>query len=119
MLQSTRANRIEDTDWTSIVALYDTLMTIQPSPVVALNRAIAVAEKEGPERGLEEIHKIRDAERLAAYPFSSAALGELDLRLGRCESARGHFQTAAVQARNETERRFFQQRVARCGTGAL
>ncbi|MBI3721031.1 MAG: hypothetical protein HY248_00630, partial [Fimbriimonas ginsengisoli] len=72
-----RALRAEDTDWGTIVSLYDTLMTIRPSPIVALNRAIAVAQKEGPERGLEEISSITDRDRLDAYPFYPAALGEL------------------------------------------
>src|SRR5262249_22583801 len=69
------ASCAEETDWQSIVALYDTLMTLRPSPVVALNRAIAVAQSEGPERGLEEIRAIADGERLRAYPFYPAALG--------------------------------------------
>src|SRR5262249_3961167 len=59
------ARRAEETDWRGIVALYDQLMAIRPSPVVALNRAIAVAQHEGPERGLEEMRGIVDRERLA------------------------------------------------------
>ena len=62
------ARRTEDTDWEAVVSLYDRLMTIRPSPIVALNRAIAVAQNEGPERGLEEIRSITDCDRLAAYP---------------------------------------------------
>ena len=73
------------------MSLYDTLMTIRPSPVVALNRAIAVAQNEGPERGFEEIRSITDRDRRAAYPFYPAALGELELRRGRHETAREHF----------------------------
>src|SRR5437899_3785904 len=86
-----RAIRVEDTDWANIVSLYDTLMTIRPSPVVALNRAIAIAQNEGPERGLEEIRSISDCDRLAAYPFYSAALGEFEFRRGRHETALQHF----------------------------
>jgi hypothetical protein len=63
-------------------------MTIRPSAIVALNRAIAVARNEGPERGLEEIRLITDGDRLAAYPFLSAAVGELELRRGRHDTAR-------------------------------
>ncbi len=74
------ARRAEDTDWGRIASLYDTLMTIRPTPVVALNRAIAVAQHEGPERGLEEIRAIADRDRLASYPFYHAALGDLELR---------------------------------------
>jgi RNA polymerase sigma factor (sigma-70 family) len=109
-----RALRTEDTDWKSIVSLYDTLMTIRPSPIVALNRAIAVAQNEGPERGLEQIRSIPDRERLSAYPFYSAALGELEFRRGRREAAREHFRAALALARNPMERRFLDQRVAAC-----
>jgi RNA polymerase sigma factor (sigma-70 family) len=109
-----RALRAENTDWETIVSLYDTLMTIRPSPIVALNRAIAVAQKEGPERGLQEIGSITDRDRLAAYPFYSAALGELELRRGRHETAREHFRAARALARNSMERQFLDQRVRAC-----
>ncbi len=109
------AHRAEDTDWATIVSLYDQLMAIHPSPVVALNRAIAVGQHEGPERGLEEIRSIADCNRLAAYPFYPAALGEFELRRGRLETAREHFQAALSLARNPMERRFLEQRVAVCG----
>ena len=104
----------EGADWETIVSLYDTLMTIRPSPIVALNRAIAVAQNEGPERGLEEIRSITERDRLAAYPFYSAALGELEFRRGRRETAREHFRAALALARNPMERRFLDQRVSAC-----
>src|SRR5207248_7701800 len=107
-----RALRAEDTDWASIVSLYDTLMTIRPSPIVALNRAIAIAQNEGPERGLEEIRSISDRDRLAAYPFYSAALGELEFRRGRHETAREHFREALALARNPMERRFLRKKIS-------
>jgi len=110
----TRARRAEDIDWQAIVQLYDTLMTIRPSPIVALNRAIAVAQKEGPERGIEELREIIDVERLANYPFYYAALGEIELRRGKNESAREHFQIALRRARNPMERDFLKQRVSAC-----
>jgi RNA polymerase sigma factor (sigma-70 family) len=113
------ARRAEDTNWERIVTLYDTLMTIRPSPVVALNRAIAVAQAEGPERGLEEIRNIADRERLTAYPFYAAALGELELRSGRPDKAREHLKTAVALARNPMERRYLEQRVAACGNTML
>jgi RNA polymerase sigma-70 factor (ECF subfamily) len=106
--------RTEDTDWEAVVSLYDRLMTIRPSPIVALNRAIAVAQNEGPERGLEEIRSITDCDRLAAYPFYSAALGELELRRGRYQTAREHFQAALALARNPMERRFLDRRLGAC-----
>jgi RNA polymerase sigma-70 factor (ECF subfamily) len=108
------AGRAEDTSWGDIVALYDALMKLRPSPVVALNRAIAVAEHDGPERGLEAIRSIEEAERLSRYPFYPAALGELELRLGRAEAARKHFGAARALARNDGERRYLEQRIAEC-----
>ena len=108
------AERAEATDWNSIVSLYDMLMTLGPSPVVALNRAIAVGELEGPERGLEELRAIAEVEKLGAYPFYPAALGELELRQGRREIAREHFRAALALARNPMERRFLEQRVEAC-----
>jgi RNA polymerase sigma-70 factor (ECF subfamily) len=109
-----RAPRMEDTDWEAIVALYDTLMTISPSPIVALNRAIAIAQSRGPDWGLEEIRSIADRERLATYPFYFAAIGELELRCGRRETAREQFQTALTLARNPMERQFLGGRVSAC-----
>ena len=108
------APRAEDTNWGRIVSLYDTLMSIRPSPVVALSRAIAVAQRDGPERGLEAIDAIADRDRLATYPFYPAALGELELRRGRHETARKHFRAARALARNPMERRFLDQRVCAC-----
>jgi predicted RNA polymerase sigma factor len=89
-------------------------MTIHPSPIIALNRAIAVAQHEGPERGLEEISSIADCVRLTAYPFYRAALGELELRCGRYEAAREHFQAALAVSRNPMESRFFERRIRVC-----
>ena len=111
------ARRTEDTDWGAIVLLYDRLMTIRPSPIVALNRAIAIAQDEGPERGLEEISSIADRDRLAAYPFYSAALGELELRRERYEVAGKHFRTALALARNPMERSFLDRRIGACERG--
>jgi predicted RNA polymerase sigma factor len=111
------APRAEDTDWDRIISLYDTLIAIRPSPVVALNRAIAVAQRDGPERGLEAIGAIEDRDRLAAYPFYPAALGELELHRGRHKIARKHFRAALALARNPMERRFLDQRVAACEGG--
>jgi RNA polymerase sigma factor (sigma-70 family) len=108
------AMSIDDTDWTLIVSLYDRLMTIAPSPVVALNRAIAVAQRDGAERGLEALHTIGDRERLANYPFYPAAFGELELRRGKRAAARQRFQTALALARNPAERTFLEKRIQAC-----
>jgi predicted RNA polymerase sigma factor len=104
----------EATDWASIVSLYGTLMALRPSPVVALNRAIAIAQRDGPERGLEAINAIEDRGRLSSYPFYAAALGDLELRRGRHKTAKEHFQAALGQARNEMERQFLMRRATAC-----
>ena len=105
------AGGIDDTDWAKIVSLYDSLMTLRPSPVVALNRAIAIAQRDGPDRGIEEIEAITDRDRLKSYPFYWAALGEFELRSRRYETAHGHFRSALALARNDAERHFFGQRL--------
>src|SRR5262249_7278673 len=74
------ARRADDTDWSKIISLYDSLMRINASPIVALNRAIAIAQRDGAERGLDAIREISNLDRLARYPFHPAALGELELR---------------------------------------
>lgn len=101
----------EDTDWAKVVWLYDTLMAIRPSPVIALNRAIAVAQLNGPHSGIDEINAIDHRERLVSYPFFAAALGELELRAGRHGNARSHFTSAIALARNPMERRFLESRL--------
>jgi RNA polymerase sigma-70 factor (ECF subfamily) len=108
------ARGAEDTDWSRIISLYDSLMRINPSPIVALNRAIATAQRDGPERGLDAMNGISNLDRLAGYPFYPAALGELELRRGGRERARERFQEALARARNPMERRFFEQRLAAC-----
>ncbi len=103
------------TPWRAIVTLYDALYAMRPSPVVALSRAVAIAEVDGPARGLAELRAIEGRERLASYPFYEAALGELSLRAGEGDAARGHFERAASLARSDMELAFFRARVAACG----
>jgi RNA polymerase sigma-70 factor (ECF subfamily) len=103
------APSIRETDWSSIVSLYDQRMIVAPSPVVALNRAIAISERDGA-RGLEAIEAIEGRERLSAYPFFHAARGELELRCGRRAAALACFEAALGVARNDAERRFLQKR---------
>ena len=98
------------TDWRTIVSLYDKLMVIAPSPVVALNRAIALAERDGVEAGLAALRGIEDSERLADYPFYRAAFGELELRRGDGAAAAAHFEAASALARSDPERRFLERR---------
>jgi RNA polymerase sigma-70 factor (ECF subfamily) len=106
----------EDTDWSSIVMLYDRLWSIAPSPVVALNRAIALAERDGPELGLVALAAIDQVERLSRYPFYAATLGELERRRGDPSAASAHYQRALALARNEPERRFLRRRLASCAS---
>jgi RNA polymerase sigma-70 factor (ECF subfamily) len=112
-----RVARFEDTDWRAIVGLYDTLMAVSPSPVVALNRAIAIGQRDGPEPGLQAIAAITDGDQLGAYPFYFAAMGEFELRCGRIASARNHFSRAVALARNPMEQQFLLRRVEACGHG--
>src|SRR5258708_5899100 len=90
-------------------------MSITPSPVVALNRAIAIAQVEGPERGLAEIAAIANRERLATYPFYQAAIGELEFRRRRYVEARDHFRAAVAVARNPARRGFLERGERACG----
>jgi RNA polymerase sigma-70 factor (ECF subfamily) len=102
------------TNWVQVIALYDTLLRIRPSPVIALNRAIAVAQHAGPEAGLAAIHAIDGSERLRTYPFYPMALGELELQCGRQGRASEHFRTALQLARNPTEQSFMRSRIEAC-----
>lgn len=105
----------EATDWQQVVSLYDMLMQIRPSPVVALNRAIAVGQSEGPERGLKALDAIGGSERLVRYPFYAAARGDFELRLGHRNAAQAHFRNALAAARNPDQKRYLAQRLAACG----
>lgn len=96
---------LEETDWPKIVGLYDRLMQVAPSPIVALNRAIAIEQRGGPERGLAELHALSIEPKLTAYPFYAAALAEFELRLGNPSAACDHLQLALGLARNPDERR--------------
>jgi RNA polymerase sigma factor (sigma-70 family) len=104
------ARSVDDTDWEAIVGLYDRLIAIAPSPVVALNRAIAIGQRDGPDAGLEALTAIAP-NRLRSYPFYPAAIGEFAWRRGNLDSAREHFSAAVRLARNDAERRFLEKRV--------
>jgi RNA polymerase sigma-70 factor, ECF subfamily len=103
------ASSVEQTDWRQIVALYDQLLVFSPTPVVALNRAIAVAEVDGPERGLALI----DGLELEDYAPYHAARANLLARFGRADEARAAYETARELTTNEAERRFLSSRLAR------
>lgn len=110
-----RAQRAEDTDWGRIVALYDVLLELWPSPVVELNRAVAVGFSEGPEAGLAAVETVVTSGRLATYPHLHAARGDLLARAGRLPEAVESFTRAADLSRNEAERATFTGRVAELG----
>jgi len=100
------------TDWPQIVALYDVLLRMDPSPVVELNRAVAVAMRDGPERGLVLIQEIFKKGELEHYHLAHAAQADLCRRLGRNEQARDSYRKALSLARQEPERRFLEKRLA-------
>jgi RNA polymerase sigma factor (sigma-70 family) len=110
------APTVEATDWPVIVSLYDRLLALAPSPVVELNRAMALAQRDGPEQGLEALRAIADVARLDRYPFYAAAVGELELRRGDRAAARAGFAAALVRARSPEERRVLETRLAACET---
>jgi RNA polymerase sigma-70 factor (ECF subfamily) len=101
-----------ETDWAQIVALYDVLSRITPSPVVELNRAVAVAMRDGPAVGLELIDAILNRGELTDYHLAYSARAELCRRVGRVSEARNAFQQALTLARQEPERRFLERRLA-------
>lgn len=109
------AGRVEETDWPQIVSLYDRLMEIAPSPVIALNRAIALGESQGPRRALAALEAIEGRERLAGYPFYPAALAEYCQRCGESARAAQHLTEALRLARNDDERRLLAKRLQALG----
>jgi len=113
-LEHARAERPEQTDWQAIVRLYDMLLLRRPSPIVGLNRAIAIGERDGPDAGLHALHALEGREQLAAYPFYPAALGEFEYRRRQSGRAREHFQAALALARNPMERRYLARRLSAC-----
>jgi RNA polymerase sigma-70 factor (ECF subfamily) len=99
------------TDWRQITALYDRLLRIRPSPVVELNRAVAVAMCEGPEKGLRLIDDLLERGELANYHLAHSARAELCRRLGRIPEARTSYERALSLVRQEPERRFLAGRL--------
>jgi RNA polymerase sigma-70 factor (ECF subfamily) len=99
------------TDWTQIVALYDLLVQINPSPVVELNRAAAVAMRDGPQAGLALIDAILTRGELTDYHLAHSARADLYRRLGKKEEARASYQQALSLTRQEPERRFIERRL--------
>jgi RNA polymerase sigma factor (sigma-70 family) len=102
------------TDWRRILALYDRLLEFDPSPVVALNRAVAMAEAEGPQAGLDAVNAIPNLKSLEAYYLLHAVLGDFELQLNRLPVAAAHFQRALQLAEIKSEQVFLGKRLKAC-----
>jgi RNA polymerase sigma-70 factor (ECF subfamily) len=105
------AESVAATDWRQIVALYDQLVRIQPSPVVALNRAVAIAMRDGPEAGLAQIDAILQQGELANYYLAHSARADMYRRLGRPAEARSAYEKALALTQQQPERHFLQDRI--------
>jgi RNA polymerase sigma-70 factor (ECF subfamily) len=105
------AESVAATDWRQIVALYDRLLRIQPSPVVQLNRAVAIAECDGPEAGLAHIDAVLEHGELANYYLAHSARADMYRRLGRTAEARSSYEKALALTQQEPERQFLQERI--------
>ena len=110
-----RAFRSEETDWMRIVALYDALSELQPSPIVELNRAVAIGMVYGPAAGLELVDALRDVPALQSYHLLPSVRGDLLRKAGREEEARAEFARAATLAKNTRERELLRKRAAGAG----
>ena len=111
------AKRSADTDWSEIVGIYDLLLRIEPSPIVELNRAVAVAMRDGPRAGLALIDAILARGELRDYHLAHAARADMHRRLGETAAARAAYERALALARQEPERRFLERRVAQLTAG--
>jgi RNA polymerase sigma-70 factor, ECF subfamily len=109
-----RAPDTASTDWAGICGLYDVLARIMPSPVVALNRAVAVAMRDGWEAGLSLVDELLQGGELDDYHLAHAARADFCRRLGRTEEARTAYRRALALARQEPERRYLEKRLAQC-----
>src|SRR5437870_1601295 len=112
-----RARTAEETDWARIVALYGELAKLVPSPVVELNRAVAVAMASGPAAGLELVDALLPEPSLAGYHLLPSVRGDLLAKLGRLEEAGKEFQRAASLTKNARERKLLLERAAACARG--
>jgi RNA polymerase sigma-70 factor (ECF subfamily) len=106
-----QAESVAVTDWRQIVALYNQLLRIQPSPVVLLNRAVAIAMCDGPEAGLAHIDAVLEHGELANYHLAHSARAEMYRRLGRTAEARSSYEKALALTQQEPERQFLQERI--------
>jgi RNA polymerase sigma-70 factor (ECF subfamily) len=108
------AKDYESTDWPQILLLYDRLAQIDASPVVALNRAVAVAQVHGPKAGIEAVEKINGRRALESYYLLHAVLGELESRLNQPKLAANHFRKSLELTQSKTETAFLTKRLQAC-----
>ena len=111
------ATDYKSTDWAKILSLYDRLVEFDDSPVVALNRAVAVANVRGPEAGLQTLRAIRDREKLDSYYLFYAVIGEFEMRLNNHAAAAEQFRKAFELAETKSERAFLLKRLQACTSG--
>ena len=109
-----RARTAAETDWARIATLYESLAQLAPSPVVELNRAVAVAMAFGPAAGLDLVDALMSEASLKAYHLLPSVRGDLLSKLGRFGEARGEFERAASLTRNARERELLLERAAAC-----
>jgi RNA polymerase sigma-70 factor (ECF subfamily) len=109
------ARTYAETDWPRIAAIYDDLAAQFPSPVVAVNRAVAIGRARGAEAGLAELRALEGDPKLASYHWLAAAIGQFSFELGRVDDARQAFRRALSLAGTEPERAFLTARLAACG----
>jgi predicted RNA polymerase sigma factor len=112
-----QAPSARDTDWPQIAALYGVLAGVHPSPVVELNRAVAVAMAEGPAAGLAIVEALGVEPSLKTYHLLPGVRGDLLVKLGRAAEARAEFERAAAMTRNAREREVLLRRARECGEG--
>jgi predicted RNA polymerase sigma factor len=105
----------EETDWARIAALYGELAEVAPSPVVELNRAVAIGMESGPEAGLEFVDALRNEPALQRYHLLPSVRGDLLKKLGRFDEARAEFERAASITQNVRERKLLLERARACG----
>ena len=110
-----RARTAQNTNWGEIVGLYDVLLDMEPSPVIELNRSVAVAMRDGPEQGLALVDAILERGDLRDYRLAHAARADFCRRLGRLAEARAAYERALALTRQEPERRFLERRLAELG----
>jgi predicted RNA polymerase sigma factor len=111
------AKDYESTDWQKILLLYDRLIEFDQSPVVALNRAVAIANIRGPKAGLQAVRRVRDLNKLSAYYLLYAVLGEFEMKSGNLQAAAEQFRRSFELAETKSERAFLLKRLQRCADG--